>query len=29
MYIPRGETYGYKVIEGPNETVVVFTPAKF
>ncbi len=29
IYIPRGETYGYKVTEGPNELVVVFTPAKF
>ena len=29
MYIPRGETYGYKVTKGPNELAVVFTPAKF
>ena len=29
MYIPRGETYGYKVTEGPNEVIAVFTPAKF
>jgi len=29
IYIPRGETYGYKVTKGPNELVVVFTPAKF
>lgn len=28
FYIPRGEPYGYKVIEGPNDMVVVFTPAK-
>ncbi|MBR71320.1 MAG: hypothetical protein CMM30_00045 [Rhodospirillaceae bacterium] len=28
FYIPRGEPYGYKVIEGPNNMVVVFTPAK-
>jgi quercetin dioxygenase-like cupin family protein len=29
VYIPRGQTYGYKVIEGPNDVVAVFTPAKF
>ena len=29
IYSPRGETYGYKVTEGPNELIVVFTPAKF
>ena len=29
IYIPRGETYGYKVTEGPNELIVGFTPAKF
>ena len=29
MYVPRGECYGYKVTEGPNEVVAVFTPAKF
>ena len=28
IYIPRGETYGYKVTKGPNEVVAVFTPAK-
>ena len=28
FYIPRGEPYGYKVVEGPNDMVVVFTPAK-
>lgn len=29
IYVPRGQTYGYKVIEGPNDVVAVFTPAKF
>ena len=29
MHIPRGKTYGYKVIDGPNEVVAVFTPARF
>ena len=29
MYIPRGQSYGYKVTEGPNDVVAVFTPAKF
>ena len=28
IYIPRGMTYGYKVVEGPNEVIAVFTPAK-
>lgn len=29
IYVPRGQTYGYRVIEGPNDVVAVFTPAKF
>ncbi len=29
IYIPRGQAYGWKVTEGPNEAVVVFTPARF
>ena len=29
IYVPRGQVYGYKVIEGPNDVVAVFTPAKF
>ena len=29
IYIPRGQTYGYKVTEGPNDVVAVFTPARF
>ena len=29
IYIPRGQTYGYEVTEGPNEVVAVFTPAKY
>ena len=28
IYIPRGQPYGYKVVKGPNEVIVVFTPAK-
>ena len=28
FYVPRGQPYGYKVIEGPNELIAVFTPAK-
>jgi quercetin dioxygenase-like cupin family protein len=28
FYVPRGVPYGYKVIEGPNDLVAVFTPAK-
>lgn len=29
VYIPRGASYGYKVTQGPNEVIAVFTPAKF
>jgi quercetin dioxygenase-like cupin family protein len=29
IYIPRGQTYGYKVTDGPNDVVAVFTPAKY
>lgn len=29
IYVPRGQTYGYKVIEGPNEVIATFTPGKF
>ncbi len=29
IFVPRGETYGYRVIEGPNDVVAVFSPAKF
>jgi len=29
FYVQRGATYGYKVVEGPNDVVAVFTPAKF
>lgn len=29
MYVPRGQTYGYKVIKGPNEVIAAFSPAKF
>ena len=29
IYVPRGESYGYKVTAGPNEVIAVFTPAKF
>ena len=28
FYVPRGAAYGYKVIEGPNDVIAVFTPAK-
>ncbi len=28
FYVPRGKPYGYKVIEGPNDVIAVFTPAK-
>ncbi len=28
FYVPRGQPYGYKVIEGPNDLIAVFTPAK-
>jgi quercetin dioxygenase-like cupin family protein len=28
IFIPKGETYGYKVVEGPNEVYYVFSPAK-
>jgi hypothetical protein len=27
--VPRGQTYGYKVIKGPNEVIAAFSPAKF
>jgi len=29
IYVPRGETYGYEVTEGPNEAIAVFSPAKY
>lgn len=29
IYVPRGQTYGYRVTEGPNDVIAVFTPAKF
>lgn len=29
MYVPRGQTYGYKVITGPNEVIAAFSPARF
>lgn len=29
IYIPRGKTYGYKVVKGPNEVIAAFSPAKF
>ena len=29
IFIPRGETYGYKVLEGPNDVVVAFAPARY
>ena len=28
FYVPRGASYGYRVIEGPNDVIAVFTPAK-
>ena len=28
FYVPRGASYGYKVIEAPNDVIAVFTPAK-
>ena len=28
IFIPKGETYGYKVVEGPNEVYYAFSPAK-
>ena len=28
FYVPRGASYGYKVIEEPNDVIAVFTPAK-
>lgn len=28
IYIPRGTTYGYRVVRGPNEVIAVFTQAK-
>ena len=29
FYVPRGSTYGYRVIEGPNDVIAVFTPGRF
>jgi len=29
FFVPRGETYGYKVVTGPNEVIAAFTPGKF
>ncbi|MBI4692965.1 MAG: cupin domain-containing protein [Gammaproteobacteria bacterium] len=29
IYVPRGQTYGYKVLSGPNEVIATFTPARF
>ena len=26
VFTPRGETYGYKVIEGPHEVLAVYAP---
>ena len=28
FYVPRGQSYGYKVTEGPHDLIAVFTPAK-
>jgi quercetin dioxygenase-like cupin family protein len=28
FFIPRGAGYGYRVTEGPNEIIAVFSPAK-
>ena len=27
-FIPKGESYGYKVVEGPNEVIYAYSPAK-
>ncbi len=27
VYVPKGESYGCKVVEGPHQAVVVWTPA--
>jgi quercetin dioxygenase-like cupin family protein len=29
IFIPRGETYGYRVLEGPNDVVVTFAPVRY
>ena len=29
FFVPRGQTYGYKVLSGPNEVIAAFTPARF
>jgi len=29
FYVPRGQTYGYKVVEGPNDVIATFTPGRF
>lgn len=29
FYVPRGQTYGYKVIEGPNDVIAAFAPGRF
>ena len=28
FYVPRGQPYGYKATEAPNDVIAVFTPAK-
>jgi len=28
VFVPRNSTYAYRVIKGPNEMVVVFSPAR-
>lgn len=28
LFIPRGASYGYRVVKGPNEVIAVFSPAK-
>lgn len=28
VFIPRGAKYGYRVVDGPNEIIAVFSPAK-
>ena len=28
IFVPEGERYGYRVLEGPNEVIAVFAPAR-
>ena len=29
VFIPRGETYGYRVTKGPHEVIAVYAPGKY